>query len=151
MFQSVFLVVTVLPESTVVIIRFHTFQFQLCCTVTDKAAAAVLVQHRVHVSKRTYQKKKDSRNEKVKISLQLSPGRHIVHRAIICSRSVRVYPWCTLVLDVYFWERQAREIVFHCTCLECVQESGTSCLILTRDFWSGFGPDLARNVVCFFF
>ena len=30
--------------------RFHTFQLQLCCSVTDKAAAAVLVQDRVHVS-----------------------------------------------------------------------------------------------------
>ena len=28
----------------------HTFQLQLCCTVTDKAVAAVLAQDRVHVS-----------------------------------------------------------------------------------------------------
>ena len=43
-------VVTVLSESTVVVIGFHTFQLQLCCTVTDKAAAAVLAQDRVDVS-----------------------------------------------------------------------------------------------------
>ena len=34
-------VVTVLSESTVVCSRFHTFQLQLCSTVTDKAAAEV--------------------------------------------------------------------------------------------------------------
>ena len=55
LFQSVFLctvsiVVTVPSDSTVVFSRFHTFQLQLCCTVTDKADAAVLVQDRVHVS-----------------------------------------------------------------------------------------------------
>ena len=37
-------VLTVLSESTVVFIRFHTFQLELCCTVTDKAGAAVLAQ-----------------------------------------------------------------------------------------------------------
>ena len=35
---------TVPPESTVVSSRFHIFQLQLCCTVTDKAAAALLAQ-----------------------------------------------------------------------------------------------------------
>ena len=44
------IIVTVLSECTVVITRFHTFQLQFCCTMTDKAAAAVLAQERVHVS-----------------------------------------------------------------------------------------------------
>ena len=38
--------VTVPSESTVVCIRFHACQLQLCRTVTDKAAAAVLAQDR---------------------------------------------------------------------------------------------------------
>ena len=33
-----------------VFISLHTFQLQLCCTVTDKAAATVVAQDRVHVS-----------------------------------------------------------------------------------------------------
>ena len=33
-----------------VFITFHTFQLQLRCTMTNKAAAAVLAQDRVHVS-----------------------------------------------------------------------------------------------------
>ena len=36
------IVVIVPSESTVVFSRFHTFQLPLCCTVTDKAAAAGL-------------------------------------------------------------------------------------------------------------
>ena len=44
---TVSIVVTGASESTVVFIRFHTFQRQLCCTVTGKAAAAVLAQDRV--------------------------------------------------------------------------------------------------------
>ena len=47
---TVSIVVTVLSESTVVFTRFHTVQLQLCCTVTDKAVAAVLPQDPVHVS-----------------------------------------------------------------------------------------------------
>ena len=47
---TVSIVVTVHSESTVVFIGFDTFQLQLCCAVADKAAAAVLVQDRVHVS-----------------------------------------------------------------------------------------------------
>ena len=46
---TVFKVGAVPPESTVVSVRFHTFQLQLCCTVTDKAAA-VLAQDQVHES-----------------------------------------------------------------------------------------------------
>ena len=33
-----FIVGTVLSESTVVFIGFHTFQFRLCCSVTDKSS-----------------------------------------------------------------------------------------------------------------
>ena len=44
------IVATVLSESTVVFIGFHTFQLQLCCTMTRKTATAVLAQDRVHVS-----------------------------------------------------------------------------------------------------
>ena len=51
---TVSIVVTVFSESTVVSICFHTFQLQLCCTVTDGAAAAVLAQDRVHVSKKHF-------------------------------------------------------------------------------------------------
>ena len=40
--------VTVLSEPTVVFLGFHAFQLQLRCTVTDKAAAAVLARHRDH-------------------------------------------------------------------------------------------------------
>ena len=44
-------VVVIVPsESTVVFLRFHTFQLQLCCTMTDKTATAALDQDRVHVS-----------------------------------------------------------------------------------------------------
>ena len=39
---TVSIVVTVLSGFTVMFIRCHTFQLQLCCTVTEKAAAAVL-------------------------------------------------------------------------------------------------------------
>ena len=41
-FCTVSIVLTVLSESTVVCGRFHLFQLQLCCTLTNKAAAAVL-------------------------------------------------------------------------------------------------------------
>ena len=47
---TVSIVLTVSSVSTVVVNRFHTFQLQLCCTETDKAAAAVLTLDRVHVS-----------------------------------------------------------------------------------------------------
>ena len=51
---TVSIVETVPSDSTVMFIRCHTFQLQLCCTVTDKAAAAVLAQDRVHVSKKKH-------------------------------------------------------------------------------------------------
>ena len=49
---TVSIVLTVSSESTMVFSRYHTFQLQLCCTVTDKAAAAVLALNQIHVSQK---------------------------------------------------------------------------------------------------
>ena len=56
---TVSIVVTV-SESTVVFTRFHTFQLQLCCTVTDKAAAGVFASRSSPCVLKTHQKFRES-------------------------------------------------------------------------------------------